>query len=110
MIRIVKGEKTRTIPKGAMKTYLSTGWTLAEDKASHVKAEQAPVTEPEYTEEVEGVEEEEDVEYIDPEDLLNRPLSELDLDELRILAEYKGIDTSNLNTSKRLRAAISALD
>ena len=107
MVRIVKGEKTRTIPKGAMKTYLSTGWTLAEDKASHIKAEQAPATEPEYTEEVE---EEEDVEYIDPEDLLNRPLSELDLDELRILAEYKGIDTSNLNTSKRLRAAISSLD
>lgn len=108
MITIMKGSKTLDIPVGAYNTYASAGWRRLEDATSpkpvkdkgnaRAKTKEAPV---------EPVSEpEEDVEYVDPEELLEKPLEDLDFEELKLLAEYLGIDFSGMKTSKAIRSAI----
>ena len=55
-------------------------------------------------------EEEEDIEYVDPAELAKKPIDELDRDELKILAEYKGIDISGITSTKKLRAALRDME
>ena len=113
MVTITKGDKTLVIPNGALRTYLEAGWNK-EDLAK-VDTKQTPkVTDSKKSDKKETpvekakVEEEpeEDVIYVDPEDLMEKPLEELDYDELKILAEYLGIDVKNMKSSKVLKAAI----
>lgn len=118
LIKIVKeGQDPMIIPAGAYKMYAKAGWVKEKSSRRNKKEEEKPqvknpepeIEEPE-VEEPEIEEEEEDVVYVDPEDLAKKPLGELDKEELQILAEYKGIDISKHTTSKQLREAIRALD
>lgn len=114
MVEIRKGSKILTIPAGALKRYASAGWELTDSKST--KAPMGEAKAEKYTEPEKPVEEEvedefeEDVEYVDPEELAEKPLSELDKEELQILAEFKGLDTTELTTAKKLRAALGALE
>lgn len=113
LIKIVKeGQNPMIIPAGAYKMYAKAGWVKEKSSIRNKKEEEKPqVEEPEIEElQVEDEEEDEDVVYVDPEDLAKKPLGELDKEELQILAEYKGIDISKHTTSKQLREAIRALD
>lgn len=58
----------------------------------------------------EGVSEE-DSEEVEEEDeeislLKEKPISELDITELRMLAEYEGLDTTGMTSAKKLREAL----
>lgn len=111
MVKVVKNGMTLTIPAGAVKTYCSAGWKLApsdEGKARPVKSQEKPMMKSEDTEET--YDEEEEVEYVDPEDLAQKPLEELDIEELKILAEYKGLDTTRLTSARKLRTALESLE
>ena len=117
MVKMKKGKLTLSVPAGAVHRYISAGWKPTESpKSEEILDEGTLNPETENEDEIEDLgdaeedENEEDVEYVDPEELALRPLGELDKEELRILAEYKGIDTSNLNSAKQLRAAIRALE
>lgn len=117
MVRMRKNKLELTIPAGSVRKYKKAGWELAEElKDSSDLEDIENVTEnvdsqlPESNTEDDDSEDDEDVEYIDPEDLVNKPLEELDRDELKILAEYKGIDTTGLKSTKKLKAAIEALE
>lgn len=111
MVEIIKGSKTLLVSMGAYKnSYASAGWELKEnvkpEPKPQKKEEPKKVEEP--VEEVEEPEDEddEDVEYVDPEELDEKPLEELDYEELKILAEYHGIDIKGMKSSKALRDAI----
>lgn len=119
LIRIYKNEKYLTIPAGAYKhQYAPAGWHLEHD--SHItksmKSPQVHETEPvDENEEIEQEEMEESVDDVeavesndDVEDLEEKPLSELTVPELRVLAEHKGIDITGLTSAKRLREAIKS--
>ena len=112
MITIVKGSKTLSVPTGAYKSiYAPAGWVSAEEvEATPVEKPAKPdkkKAEPKVEEPVvEELEEDEDVEYVDPEELLEKPLEDLDFDELKILAEYLDINIKGMSTSKALRTAI----
>ena len=121
MVTIQKGELRLTIPSGAYGLYASMGWEQADNSATHtnpkvtasksVVAENAqPQDDPKTDDVVEPDEEEyeEEIVEVDPEELLHRPLGELDFEELQIAAEYLGLDTNDLTTSKKLRAVIKA--
>lgn len=109
MIEIRKGNRHLLIPAGSLKRYLSAGWSTTEQPEE--TNDDVNLTSGEEELQQEYVDpEEEDVEYVDPEELAQRPLSELDREELRILAEYKGIDVSGLTSTKQLRNAIRNLE
>lgn len=126
MIKIIKGGEERVIPAGAFKMFASAGWQKAENSESHDDTDKntksttqdsdlGENSEPETdTDEDENPDEEEDaneedegdVEYVDPEELLKKPVGDLDYEELQIVAEYLGLDVENLTTLKALRKAI----
>ena len=111
MVTIRKGSKLLSIPNGAYANiYAPAGWVLVSEVKVSDPKDKTPakeITEPEKeTEEVPEDSEEEDVIYVDPEDLLEKPLEELDYEELQILAEYLGISKKGLKSSKALREAI----
>lgn len=122
MIRIIRGDEERVIPAGALKIFASAGWRKAENSDSHDDTDKntksliqdsdldenpEPETNTKEEEPILGADpEEEDVEYVDPEELLKKPVGDLDFEELQIVAEYLGLDTEELTTPKRLRAAI----
>ena len=112
MIEISKGDRHLTIPAGALKQYVSAGWEPTEiGHQKEIKATDEPKMENSGNEKyVEEVDEDEEVIYVDPEELMLKPLSELDKEELVILAEYKGLDTSKLKTMKQLRDAIRSIE
>lgn len=123
MVTIHKEGLTRTVPMGAyVSQYASLGWSISPNKPlngvegtntplAHKKSlnndlttsesDHEQVDEPD-TEELE----EEDVEYVDPEDLKEKPLNELDYEELRILAEYLGINLRGLKNKRDVKQAI----
>lgn len=126
MIKIIKGDEERVIPAGAFKMFASAGWQKAENSESHddtgkntksttqdsdlgensesetdTDEDENPDEEEDTNEEDEG-----DVEYVDPEELLKKPVGDLDYEELQIVAEYLGLDVENLTTLKALRKAI----
>lgn len=117
MVKIKKGKLTLTVPAGAVRKYTSAGWELAVSSKSESKATKptVPYTDmnegetADYTQ-LEDDSTEEEVEYVDPEELAQRPLNELDREELRILAEYKGIDVSEITSTKQLRNALRSLE
>lgn len=108
MVKIMKGSKVLVVPGGAYRdVYASSGWVLAEAEAAPKPQKpeaKPPKKEPEQV--PEEVEDDENVEYVDPEELLEKPLEELDYEELKILAEYLGIDTTGMRNSKSIRSAI----
>lgn len=113
MIKIRKGSKTLVIPAGAYDTiYAPAGWERADGTKKSVKEPQKVEKTPEPLEESEEEfeeeldEEDEDVEYVDPEELNEKPLEELDFEELKILAEYLDIDVKGLKSKKDVREAI----
>lgn len=120
MVRMKKGKLTLSVPAGAVRKYISAGWEPTESlKSDEILDEGTFSPETKNDGEIGNVSEsevdysgefEDEVEYVDPEELAHRPLGELDKEELRILAEYKGIDTSNLNSAKQLRTAIRSLE
>lgn len=126
MIKVIRGDEEKVIPAGALKMFASAGWQKAENSESHDdngKSTEPPAQEPdlegkpdpEADPEQEGDPEEGDldedgeedgVEYVDPEELLEKPVGDLDFEELQIVAEYLGLDVENLTTLKALRKAI----
>ena len=115
MVKIKKGKLTLTVPAGAVRKYTSAGWELAgssKSKATNPTAPHANAKEDEtaYDTQLDDESTEEEVEYVDPEELAQRPLGELDREELRILAEYKGIDVSEITSTKQLRNALRSLE
>lgn len=106
MVKIKKNGLTLTVPAGALKRYVSAGWEP--EKGSKKHKEEKPEDVQDVVDEVEDPEEE--VEYVDPEELARRPLAELDRDELKILAEYKGLDTSEFTSAKQIRNALKSLE
>ena len=113
MIKIRKGSKTLMIPAGAYDTiYAPAGWEKEEKPEEPAKAVEEPQEVDETPESVEEEpeeeleEEDEDVEYVDPEELNEKPLEELDFDELKILAEYLGVNIKGLKSKKEVRDAI----
>lgn len=117
MVEMKKGKLTLTIPAGAVRKYIKAGWEPTHSSGV-IEGEEKGKLNSEIEEELEEVlenesedgEYEEDVEYVDPEELAQKPLNELDKEELRILAEYKGIDVSELSTAKQLRSALRSLE
>lgn len=114
MVNISKGNKEMSVPAGSLKKFLNAGWRLAEKSDAkskrYSKAEEKPVENTGYQPDEYEECDDEEYEEVDPEELAAKPLNELDTDELRILAEYKGIDVSELKTAKKLRAALEALE
>lgn len=115
MIKIMKGSRTLTIPSGAYESmYAPCGWEVVgtkkkTEKKSKKEFESEPEVEvTEESEESEEAETEEDVEYVDPEELLEKPIEELDFEELKIVADYLDINTKGLKTKKEVREAIKA--
>lgn len=115
LIRIHKeGHNSMIIPAGAYSMYAKAGWSRK--SSSSKKSVKRPLEDEEITVDAEVADinqdedEEEEVEYVDPEELAKRPLSELDKEELRILAEYKGLDPSEYTTAKQLREALKRLE
>lgn len=115
MIKIFKDGKIASVPAGSLKQFLSAGWEPTED---HKEISESPSSIPE-EKPVEVLDEEntesqddsdDDVIYVDPEELAQKPLGELDKEELVILAEYKGLDVSELKTIKQLKAALRSLE
>ena len=117
MVKIKKGKLTLTVPAGAVRKYTSAGWELAGSSKSksnvtkpttpHANAKEDEIA---YDTQLDDESTEEEVEYVDPEELAQRPLGELDREELRILAEYKGIDVSEITSTKQLRNALRSLE
>ena len=119
-----KGHRPLTIPSGSLKKYLATGWSTSrptKEKKVDTPVETEVEDEDVYTpgtdsklpqedEQTEDTENDEEFEEVDPEELEKRPLSELDKEELQILAEYKGLDISSLTTVKQLREALKSLE
>lgn len=120
MVTIHKEGLTRTVPMGAyVSQYASLGWSISScaegtntpsaykkplnDDLTTSESDVVQTTEPD-TEESE--EDEEDIEYVDPEDLKEKPLNELDYEELRILAEYLGINLRGLKNKRAIKQAI----
>ena len=122
MVTIHKEGLTRTVPMGAyVSQYASLGWSInplngtkgtntpsaykkpLNDGLATSESDAVQTAEPD-TEESE--EAEEDIEYVDPEDLKEKPLNELDYEELRILAEYLGISLRGLKNKKAIKQAI----
>ena len=110
MVNIIKGSKTLSVPVGAYNNmYAPAGWELADkvtksiQKAEPKKEKKQPEPEPVKNQEPE---EEEDVVYVDPEELQEKPLEELDFDELKILAEYLNVNIKGMKSSKAIREAI----
>lgn len=112
MVKIKKGKLTLTVPAGAVRKYISAGWELANGSKLTRKSVTPTLTDPMENGGQSEDEEtsDEDVEYVDPEELAQKPLNELDREELRILAEFKGIDVSEITSTKQLRAALRALE
>ena len=89
-VKIKKGNKRHVVPYGAyLKQYAPQGWELS----GKAKTPTKPVTE-----ESEGKEEWQDEE--------SKSLEEMNVAELKELAEEKGIDTKSLKTVGALRNAI----
>lgn len=121
MVNIKKGKQRLSIPIGSLKKYTSTGWEIDDNTDSSYASSKDPVVLHQANPEPDGdngsdlennedEDDSEEFEYVDPEDLAKKPLDELDIEDLKILAEYKGIDISDLRTAKKLRAAIEALE
>lgn len=117
MVKIKKGKLTLTVPAGAVRKYTSAGWELAGSSKSKSKVTKPTVPYTDMNEgetaddtQLEDDSTEEEVEYVDPDELAQRPLNELDREELRILAEYKGIDVSEMTSTKQLRNALRSLE
>lgn len=135
MIKVIRGDEEKVIPAGAYKMFASAGWQKAENSESHDdtgKSIEPPTQEPDLgenpdpeadpeqgkTPEQEGDPEEGEAEgdgdeddgyeeiEVDPEELLEKPVGDLDYEELQIVAEYLGLDVENLTTLKALRKAI----
>lgn len=117
MVEIRKGSLTLKVPKSSFeKKFSKVGWHLSSESKSDDTVQAEANTQPDTAKDLVADvdepqdDEDEDVEYVDPEELEQKPLEELDKDELRILAEYKGIDISKLNTIKQLRTALRSLE
>lgn len=123
MVEIRKGDRVLSVPAGAVKKYTSAGWIVKVSKSEKKVSKDKELSSKEnealagdHTQDdgewddsdYEDAAEDED--YVDPEELAARPLEELSTEELRILAEYKGIDVTELRSAKKLRAAIAALE
>lgn len=114
MVEIIKGSKVLSVPVGAYNNmYAPAGWQLVdktrkatqkEEPKKNKKEEKQP--EPVESQDFEELEDEEDVIYVDPEELNEKPLEELDFDELKILAEYLKINIKGMKSSKAIREAI----
>lgn len=114
MIKIYKKGKEITVPKGSLDKFLTAGWSLENGDEKPKKKSSGhhhPMPEEDSFTPVED-EDSDDEEYVevDPEELASRDLSELDREELRILAEYKGIDVSEMTSTRQLRNALRSLE
>lgn len=122
MIEIYKHDKSLLIPSGAYALYASNGWKKSNKDSEDANSTVAQLdlkdsnletvgssgdayTFEESSEELDD-ENDEDVEYVDPKDLEEKPLEDLAYDELRILAEYRGLDVKKLKSTKALREAL----
>lgn len=122
LLKIVKDGKALIIPHGAYRTqYAPAGWVIEKpdglkkpSKDTEADDTEAPDTEQpdssvnEATEgdsdEPDDADEDEDDDYYTL--LEETPLSELDLADLRALAEHRGIDITGITSAKKIREAI----
>lgn len=111
MVKIRKGNKHLSVPAGSLYKYLNAGWELSEGSKKHTNRARVEDTSALAVSIDEPLEDEvEEVEYVDPEELAKRPISELDREELRILAEFKGLNPDDYGTTKQLRSALRSLE
>lgn len=112
MVKIRKGNKHLSVPAGSLCKYLNAGWELSKGSKKHINRARVEDTSALAVSIDEPLEDEVEVEveYVDPEELTKRPLSELDREELGILAEFKGLNPEDYGTTKQLRAALRSLE
>lgn len=110
---ITNGSMTLSVPKGAYKTqYAPQGWVeaTAEDVEELVEEpeelQEPEAKEPDLADEDPVDDEDEEVEEVDITELLEKPLSELDREELELLADYKQLDVEGITSIKELRKVI----
>ena len=115
LVKIYKGEKSLLIPHGAYKyQYAPAGWELSKENSPFHNQKDELQEESEnsilgYEDEYNESEEEISESFDEIQELEEKPLSELSIPELRILADYKGVDTTGLTSAKKLRDAIKAV-
>lgn len=115
MVKIYKGEMTLTVPNGSYeKQFKPNGWSKENSKetiGSDIMSEETmrPET-PETTEEIpeENQEDEWDEEESIESDLEEKPLSEMNREELLEFARIKGINVEGLGKNVQIREAIKA--
>lgn len=101
LLKIVKDGKALIIPQGAYRTqYAPAGWVVEEPDGSSDDATEGD------SDELDDTDEDEDDDYYTM--LEETPLSELDLADLRALAEHRGIDITGITSAKKIREAIQA--
>lgn len=131
MIIVEKNKKRMSIPAGALKKFKNAGWTPLDELQENPDVEDEDITintdEPETDEDEDSEDTEDDSEGEDDdegdedsdededldetiEELLEKPLNDLNKEELITLAEYKGLDVDELKTAKQLRNALRDLD
>ena len=100
MVEITNGIETFTIPEGAVNVYKNMGFSTIGDKSKKVVKTEAPV-----------IEQNEESNDIDFDELLTRPVSQWNQEEIKEFAAAKGIDVSNARSLKQARTIIKeALD
>ena len=111
MVRIAKGNLVNTVPKSSFDNFFkSQGWVIVEGDYTP----SIPIVEEKVEEEVkEQVEENSDDEWDEVIDELKdedveKPLSDMNKEELIAKANSLGMDITGLNTNKQLREAIKS--
>ena len=110
MVKIAKGNLVNTVPKSAFDNFFkSQGWEMVEgDYAPSI-----PIVEEKEVEEVVEEQEENSDEWDEvmdelKDDEVEKPLSDMNKEELISKANSLGMDITGLNTNKQLREAIKS--
>lgn len=101
MVKIVKGSKTLKVTKSAFDNYYAnSGWRLETASAENAEIEKAEElnSDDNSADEWEGYEEEAEE--------IEKPLSEMNREELTAKAVEMGLDISSVNSNKQLRELI----
>lgn len=109
IVRITKNDKILRVSESSFKNYYKDfGWSViltepAKEDNKIIEEKEEETIESQYNEVVNSSDE--DWDSIDEE--IDRPLSEMNKEELKALAERKGIDVSNINKVGQLRSILA---
>lgn len=110
MVKIAKGNLVNTVPKSAFDNFFkSQGWEMVEGDYTP----SIPIVEEKEVEEVAEEQEENSDEWDEvmdelKDDEVEKPLSDMNKEELISKANSLGMDITGLNTNKQLREAIKS--